>query len=71
MQPNYFLMNTFMTNEEVNFSNIKSFRPNDAKLNNVCLYDQLINSLEEHIDTLNMNITKTKQYTNIMRIGMF
>ena len=59
-----------MTSDEVNVSNIKMFDPNETNLDELCLYDQLINSIEQHIDSLNMNITKTKQYTNILRIGM-
>ena len=64
-------MNTFMTNEEVNVSNIKTFNTNENGSRDLCLYNQLFISIEQHIDSLNMNITKTKQYTNILRIGMF
>ena len=77
MQPNYFLMNSFMTSEEVNVSNIKMFNLNANDISNSylnsdrtnTLYDELADDLEFHIDSVNMNITKTKQYTNIMRIG--
>ena len=63
-------MNTFMTNEEINVSNIKTFNTNENEdSRDRCLYNQLFISIEQHIDTLNMNITKTKQYTNILRIG--
>ena len=72
-------MNLFMTNEEVSVSNIKMFNVNEKELTESCqnsqstnvLYDELADDLEFHIDSLNMNITKTKQYTNIMRIGWF
>ncbi len=60
-----------MTNEEINVSDIKTFNTNENGSKDLSLYNQLFISIEQHIDTLNMNITKTKQYTNILRIGMF
>jgi hypothetical protein len=33
------------------------------------LYCQLAKKITEYIDSLNLNITKTKQYTNVLRIG--
>lgn len=64
-----------MTPEEVYSSNIKTFVANEQDLAESSkhtqinsLYDELADDIELHIDSLNLNITKTKQYTNILRI---
>ena len=73
-------MNIFLTSEEVANATIKMFNTNENDLEKCnsnrsdttnSLYDKLAEDLENHIDALSMNITKTKQYTNIIRIGLF
>jgi hypothetical protein len=79
LQPNYFVMNKLMTKEEVQASsNVKTFSLSDLDTNNNAnnksvneLYVDLAKKISKQIDTLNLNITKTKQYTNILRIGKF
>ncbi len=78
-QPNYFVMNKLMNKEDVfNNSNVKFFDLNDACMNqqesssttsSKNMYLNLAKSISEHIESLNLNINKTKQYTNILRIG--
>ena len=76
LQPNYFVMNQLMTAEEVNqATSISSFEVHaeaSGEENNAlgnALYSKLARDVAAQIDNLNLNITKTKQYTNIMRIG--
>ena len=77
MQANYFLMNKFLTEEEIKAaSNVKSFTLGDSDRSHSCddttmnpLYKLLATDITTHIDDLNMNINKTKTYTNILRIG--
>ena len=72
LQPNYFFMNKFMNmNDEVlTASNVKMFNMNTAELKKTNYYAELISDIESHVDSLNMNINKTKSYTNILRIGL-
>lgn len=69
-------MNQLMTVEEVNqATSISTFElPDDVagKENDTfgnVLYSKLARDVAAKIDSLNLDITKTKQYTNIMRIG--
>ena len=70
-------MNKFMAYDDVmQSSNVKTFELNENDLNE-CLksdhsntiYLKLASQIESYIESLNMNINKTKSYTNIMRIG--
>ncbi len=75
LQPNYFFMNKYMTYEEVtSSSDIKNFEINDKEsdepINCNLLYEMLYRDIESHIDSLNMNINKTKSFSNILRIGI-
>ena len=77
MQANYFVMNKFLTEEEIKTaSNVKSFTLSETDCSSSCddttmnpLYKHLATDITTHIDDLNMNINKTKKYTNILRIG--
>lgn len=70
VQPNYFLMNKFMSDEEIYAaSNVETFQVLDTSNEKANIYEQLESSLLDHIDKQGMNILKTKKYTNIMRIG--
>ena len=68
-------MNKLMTNDEVySASNIKTFElnenekfPNDQ--NPQPFYLNLAKDLTTHIDSLNLNVNKTKEYNNLLRIG--
>ncbi len=71
-------MNKLMNKEEVQAnSNVKTFSLTDLDENEISnnaknvngMYVKLAKKIAEHIDALNLNITKTKQYTNILRIG--
>lgn len=62
-QANYFVMNKFMNQEDLN--DLISF---ETKTESDDLYSQLSDCIQRHIDDLNFNITKTKKYTNILRI---
>lgn len=63
-----------MSESEIQESpNIKSFELNDQDIeksneSNMYLYTKLANDISSHIDELNLNITKTKKYTNILRL---
>lgn len=63
-----------MTDKEVHeSSSVKSFEINDqdrhnSDQSNMYLYTRLANEITSHIDHLNLNITKTKKYTNILRV---
>ena len=71
VQPNYFLMNKFMSDEEVYAaSSVETFEAFEAS-SNESIYGQLESRLLDHIDKQGMNILKTKKYTNIMRIGWY
>ena len=74
LQPNYFVMNKLMSKEEIySSSNVSTFDLDVSQLSNSTnaneLYSKLAAKISEHIDSLNLNITKTKQYTNVLRIG--
>jgi hypothetical protein len=79
LQPNYFFMNKYMSFDEVTkSSNVKTFEPSQTDLNECfqagnpfILYSKLAQDIQSHIDSLNMNINKTKSYSNIMRIGTY
>ncbi len=63
-----------MTFEEVtSSSDIKVFEINEKDLDEPIkcnlLYEKLYRDIEGHIDSLNMNINKTKSFSNILRIG--
>lgn len=76
LQANYFVMNKLMSETEVEDLNIAAFRPNDIDNFNVSdnhsglntMYIQLAHQIKSHIDSINMNINKTKKYNNICRI---
>jgi hypothetical protein len=68
-------MNKFMNPESEVQPYIKSFETNDQDIenatnnnNNMYLYSKLGQDISRHIDELNLNITKTKKYTNILRL---
>ena len=72
LQPNYFVINKMM-GEEVNNSIIKGFELCDTELikdssDSNLIYSKLANDLSTQIDALNLNVTKTKKYSNILRI---
>ena len=75
LQPNYFVMNKFMNEEEV--SNLKGFDSNSINIDSISqnnndsnsIYIKLGNEISAEIDSLNMNVNKTKKYTNILRIS--
>lgn len=76
-QSNYFLMNKLMAKEDVYASsNVDTFKLDDTDTDSHeneafnSLYAKLAKDLTLQIDSLNLNINKTKQYTNILRIGM-
>jgi hypothetical protein len=73
LQPNYFRTDKLMTKEEI-FSqcNVKSFQPpfieSDETTTRGFIYSKLAHDLTTHIDNIELNVTKTKSYTNILRI---
>lgn len=70
-------MNKFMSENEIKESaNLKSFSLSEQEKNEFYnfkglnpIYVKLANEIATHIDTLSLNINKTKKYTNICRIG--
>jgi hypothetical protein len=75
LQPNYYLTNKLMNSEDIfNSSNVSTFEPvlakdKDSQNDEHSLYSQLVSQIEAQIEKLNLNVNKTKQYTNILRIG--
>ena len=51
---------TVTESERSDFYNIQGLNP---------IYVKLANEIKSHIDASNMNINKTKKYTNICRVG--
>lgn len=77
LQPNYYLTNKLMNSEEIfNSSNVSSFETTsltnekDNQNDEHSLYSQLASQIEAQIEKLNLNVNKTKQYTNVLRIGI-
>ena len=71
LQANYFVINKFMDSADIYSScNVKTFTPPPAPSNSQVgqLYARLYKQIESHIDALHMNVTRTKSYTNVMRI---
>jgi hypothetical protein len=73
-QANYFVTNNFMSYEDdiKPHCDTASFKfDNIGTKSASSFYADLQNDLSAHIDKLNMNVNKTKQYKNILRIGLF
>jgi len=78
-QANYFVMNKFMAEEEIDSTcELTGFRLSAEDRSAAAAYDfnglnplyvKLANEITEHIDKLGLNINKTRKYTNICRIG--
>ena len=70
-QANYFVMNKFMTQEEVNSgaSSLRSFERTAFPSNGSSSYTKLAQEITNEINSLNLNIRNTKSYTNVLRIG--
>lgn len=69
-QSNYFVMNKLMPSDEVySSSNIKTFECDEKILSESSLYSNLSKKITEHIDLINLNVNKTKEYNNLLRIG--
>ena len=72
-------MNKFMSEAEIKeLSNVKGFSLSDQEKANFYdfkglnpIYVKLANEITAHIDSLSLNINKTKKYTNICRIGKY
>lgn len=77
LQANYFTINKLMSEEEVKQTrNVESFKLSDEEKLSMYnysglnpLYVKLANEITAHLDSINMNINKTKKYTNVCRIG--
>ncbi len=80
-QANYFVTNKFVADQEIQaLSEFKGFTLTDEDKCNASLYDfnelnplyvKLANEITQNIERLNLNVNKTKKYTNICRIGKF
>lgn len=72
-QANYFVTNKLMNKEDVFAStNVKTFELSESDIDgtNGSYYSKLAQDISSHIDSINLNINKTKEYKNILRIGI-
>ncbi len=77
LQANYFTINKLMSEEEVSqTTNVASFKLSAEQRGEMYnfsglnpLYVKLANDITTHLDSINVNINKTKKYTNICRVG--
>ncbi|CAF0709642.1 unnamed protein product [Brachionus calyciflorus] len=75
-QSNYFVMNKLMPKENVYLSsNVKTFELNtnlsdqfSTQEKTKPFYSKLAKDLNVHIDSINLNVNKTKEYNNLLRI---
>ena len=59
-----------MSKDEVySTSNIKTFELDEKNFTEQSIYSKLSQDLTKHIDLINLNVNKTKEYNNLLRIG--